>query len=168
MILAVGFQALILVEGYCCSRRTDIFLSDFSASLTMGRCKKMDSYNFLLENIWLLEGQFCQFSQSGKCLILIFCPEFLSRCPVGQQLQWLVTWFLLHWMVGNILYFIIPSLSVLISIKVWEAFVTSLSHGTWNAHSQARQGFCWKAYQWAITAFGPVNRSSKPLDCQAY
>ena len=71
MIFGKGLRAIkyILVEGCYNLVGADILLNGFSAFLSMGRCKKLGSQNFLLK--YLSEGQFCQFSESTKCLILL-------------------------------------------------------------------------------------------------
>ena len=54
------------------------------------------------------------------------CPEFLSGCIGGQGQQRLKTWFLENWITGSVLYFTIPALSLLISVKVWGGISWSI------------------------------------------
>ena len=44
-------QACILVEGDCYSRGPDIFISGFSAFLSVGRCRKLGSWDSLLKRL---------------------------------------------------------------------------------------------------------------------
>ena len=57
-------------------------------------------------------------------------PDLHSDFPpgwiLGQQQPWLMTWFLSTWVVGNILYYIIPSILFIFN-KIWEASLTNLS-----------------------------------------
>ena len=77
-------------------------------------------HKFFCENISLSEGQFYQFFHSSECHILAFTLNAFQ--DVVMISKWLTTWFLYNWMVGNILYLIVPFLSVLNLIKDWEAF----------------------------------------------
>ena len=49
-------QAHILVENYCWSQGTVILVNDFSAFLSMGRCRKLGSQKSLLGLPWWRSG----------------------------------------------------------------------------------------------------------------
>ena len=71
-------------------------------------------------------------------------------------------------MVGNFVYSTIPSLSVLVLTKVWEACRDQffpLCLGMLIPRSE--EDFIDRLLS-AITGLGPVNNSQKPLDCLSY
>ena len=56
-------QAHILVEGYCKSRGTGLSVNEFSAFLSVGRCKNLDLWNFLLKISNYLRACFAVFPE---------------------------------------------------------------------------------------------------------
>ena len=83
-----------------------------------------------------------------------------------------MTQFLQNWMVGNILYFTIPSLLISASTKVRRHFVNSLSPGTRNAHSQVRislighsMRYYWTRPYWCCSVAQSCTNLCDPTDC---
>ena len=63
----------------CYSHEPDVSVNDFSAFLSMKRCKKLSSLKFSPENTYLSEGLLNQFPQSPESFILNLCPELPFR-----------------------------------------------------------------------------------------
>ena len=113
-------QAHILVKGYCYSQGTDSLVNGVSAFLSMRRCEKLDSKNFLLKISDDLRASSASFprAQSASSWLLPWIP-FRVYCRSVTTVATDLTRVELD---SGQHYFTNHSLLVLIFIKVWEAF----------------------------------------------
>ena len=111
---------------------TDILVNAFSAFLSTARCERLGSWKFFLEISTYLRAGSVSFlrilSASGWSSLWIPSRiDFKSRTAVVNDL------ILVELSGGQHFYITILCLLVLISTKVWETFITSLSQDTRNA-----------------------------------
>lgn len=130
-------QAHLLVAGYCYLQGTDILVIGLSAFLSVGRCKKLGLQN-LLKISYYPRTSFVSFPRA-QTTSFWSCSEFLLGYIVGQQLQWLMTWFLWNWTVTTFFHnpfpFHLNFNQPLVSWLIWPMELGMIIQVKW--------GFCW-------------------------